>query len=235
MSDLLVFGDIRDAVREGTRLATGQPADELVLGLACVGLAITAGTYVTAGGNAPVRIGVTVIKAARKTDRLSASMTEWIGRSLRNMVDWAALRRAIAGATVNDPLVAMRAARSAVKFERGDDLLRLVGDVGRVQGRAGTQAAFDGLRIAESPRDMARVARLAEAKGGKTRAILKFAGRSAIVLALGTFNLTWWVLAAILTLFGFVSSLKGTIERATLRRLQRRKLRRARMVTYSNV
>ena len=35
--DLFVFGDIRDAVREGTRLATGQQADELILGLACVG------------------------------------------------------------------------------------------------------------------------------------------------------------------------------------------------------
>jgi hypothetical protein len=42
--DLFVFVDIRDAVREGGRLALGQPADELVLGLAGVGLAITAGT-----------------------------------------------------------------------------------------------------------------------------------------------------------------------------------------------
>ena len=53
LGDLFVFGDIRDAVREGTRLATGQQADELVLGLACVGLAITAGTYATLGGAAP--------------------------------------------------------------------------------------------------------------------------------------------------------------------------------------
>ena len=42
LGDLFVFGDIRDAVREGTRFATGQQADELILGLACVGLAITA-------------------------------------------------------------------------------------------------------------------------------------------------------------------------------------------------
>ena len=31
--DLFVFGDIRDATREGGRMALGQPADELVLGL----------------------------------------------------------------------------------------------------------------------------------------------------------------------------------------------------------
>jgi len=34
VGDLFVFGDIRDALREGTRLAMGQKADELVLGLA---------------------------------------------------------------------------------------------------------------------------------------------------------------------------------------------------------
>jgi hypothetical protein len=65
VGDLFVFGDIRDAVREGTRFATGQKADELILGLACVGLAITAGTYASVGMGAPARIGLSVIKAAR--------------------------------------------------------------------------------------------------------------------------------------------------------------------------
>jgi len=47
LGDLFVFGDIRDALREGTRLAMGQKADELVLGLASAGIAITAASYVT--------------------------------------------------------------------------------------------------------------------------------------------------------------------------------------------
>jgi hypothetical protein len=33
LGDLFVFGDIRDAVREGSRMASGEPADELVLAL----------------------------------------------------------------------------------------------------------------------------------------------------------------------------------------------------------
>src|SRR5262245_14786862 len=62
VGDLFVFGDIRDALREGSRLASGQEADELILGLACVGLAISAGTYATIGAAAPVRAGITVVK-----------------------------------------------------------------------------------------------------------------------------------------------------------------------------
>ena len=58
LGDLFVFGDIRDAVREGSRMASGEPADELMLGLAGVGLALTAGTYASLGAGAPARVGL---------------------------------------------------------------------------------------------------------------------------------------------------------------------------------
>jgi len=227
--DLFVFGDIRDAVREGTRLASGQQADELILGLACVGLAVTAGTYATVGLAAPARIGVTAVKAAGKSGRIGAGMTTWITRSLREVIDWGALQRAIAGVRVTNPAVAVRGAREAVKVEKAQGLLQLASDVGRVQAKAGTQAALDGLKLAQGPRDMSRLARLAATKGGKTRAILKLAGRGAILLTVGTFNLAMWLFWAVLTVLGFVSSLKRATERATERYCQHRKLRLARI------
>jgi hypothetical protein len=228
VGDLFVFGDIRDAAREGSRLATGQQADELILGLAGVGLAVTAGTYVTVGLAAPARLGLTVLKAAGKTGRMGGRMAVWIGRSLREIVDWGALSRAVRGASIAEPAVAVRATREVVKAEKARDLVRLAGDVGRVQMRAGTQAALDGLRLAEGPRDMSRIARLAAAKGGKTRAILKLAGRGAILLAFGAFNLATWVLWALLTLLGLTASLKRMTERVTQRYCLHRRIRRAR-------
>jgi len=225
VGDLFVLGDVRDALREGTRLAAGRDGDELVLGLACVGLAVTAGTYATVGAAAPVRVGLTVVKAARKTGRLGGAMAAWINRALREVVDWTALKRAINNASIAEPAAAMRGAREAVKVEKAQELVRLVGDVGRVQARAGTRAALDGLKVAEGSRDMSRIARLAAAKGGKTRAILKLAGRGAIVLTVGTFNLATWVFWAIVTVFGFVSSLKRMAERITERYCVRRRLR----------
>jgi hypothetical protein len=228
LGDLFVFGDIRDAVREGTRFATGQQADELILGLACVGLAITAGTYASLGAAAPARVGMTVVKAARKTGRIGGQLGAWISRSVREVIDWTSLRSAIKGASMTQPAAAVRAAREAVKVEKARDLVRLVGDVGRVQSRAGTQAALDGMKLAQGPRDMSKIARLAATKGGKTRAILKLAGRSAIVLTVGAFNLANWMLWAIVTAFGLVSALKRMTERATERSCARRRLRRAR-------
>ncbi len=227
LGDLFVFGDIRDAAREGKRLVMGEPTDELILGLACVGLAITAGTYATVGAGAPARIGLSLVKAARKTGRLTARMAEWIGRSLRDVVDLAAARRALGSASLAEPVVAVRAARAAVKVEKAQDLVHLVGDVGRVQAKAGTQAALDGLKIAESPREMSRVAKLAEKYGGKTRAVLKLGGRAAILLTVSAFNLFSWLFAAVMTIFGFLSSCKRAAERATERHLWRRKARQS--------
>ena len=225
VGDLIVFGDIRDAAREGTRLVSGEPADELVLGLACVGLAVTAGTYASLGSATPARIGLSVLKAARKTGRIGARMGEWVGRSLREIVDVAALKRAVGSMSLIQPALAVRAAREAVKVEKTEGLVRLVGDVGRVQSKAGTKAALDGLKISEGPRDVAKVARLAETKGGKTRAILKLFGRGAILLTTSAFSLFSWMLTAIFTLFGFCSACKKAAERATERQLARRKAR----------
>jgi len=224
--DLFVFGDIRDAIREGGRWANGEKVDQLVLGLACVGIAITAATYASSGIAAPARIGVSLAKIARKTGKLSTDLAAVIGRSLRQVVDWPKFRTAIAGASISEPAIAVRAAREAVKLERAGGLLQLVRDTGRVQAKAGTQAALDGLKIAETPREMSRLARLAEAAGGKTRAILKIAGRGAIMLTFAAFDLGVWIIGALLTVFGLIASLKSTTERVTLRVIRHAKNRR---------
>ena len=197
VGDLFVFGDIRDAAREGKRYLLGEPADPWILGLAGVGIAITAGTYVSLGLGAPERIGLTLAKVARRTGRLN-------------------------------PVLAVRVARDVVKVEKAGGVAELVGDVGRIESKAGTQAALDSLKIAEEPRDVSRLARLSAAKGGKTRAIIKLLGRGAIMLAVSALDLATWVLWAALMLFGFASSCKTATERATLRYIRWRKARRVR-------
>ena len=73
-------------------------------------------------------------------------------------------------------------ARDAVKVEKAGGLAELVGDVGRIESKAGTQAALHSLQIAQEPRDVSLLARLSAAKGGKTRAIIKLLGRGALML-----------------------------------------------------
>src|SRR6476661_4382528 len=230
--DLFVFGDIRDVVREGKHLAMGEDTDRLVLGLAAAGLVVTAATYVSVGGAAPVRAGLTLVKDARKVGRLGEGLAAWAGRSAREVVDTPMLQNAVASGSVLRPGQTVSAIKAAFRVEKAGALVRLGKDVTRVAEKTGTRGAMDTLRIAEGPKDVARAARLAEAQGGKARAIMKLLGRGALLLIGGAFDLTLWLLGAALTLFGLLSSIKAATERLTQAwcdRRRRRRLRRAQL------
>jgi hypothetical protein len=224
--DLFVFGDIRDVIREGKHLVMGEDADRLILGLATAGIAITAATYVSVGGVAPVRAGLSLVKDARKVGRLGEGLTAWAGRSARSVVDAPMLRTAMADASIMRPWKTVDAVKASFRADKASGLVALAKDVGRVGEKAGAKGALDTLRIAEGPKDVARAARLAEANGGKTRALIKMFGRGALLLVAGAFNLTMWIFWALLALFGFLSSIKATTERITWSALQRSKARR---------
>ena len=192
LGDLFVFGDVRDALREGGRIALGQPADKLILGLATAGLAITGLTYATFGAGAPARVGLSMVKAARKTGRFDVRLAKIV-------------------------------ARETPKGQRASGLIQLARDVGRVEAKAGARAALDSLQVAETPRELSRIAKLAEKEGSRTRAILKVAGRSAILLGGAAFDLALWILGALFSVFVFVVALKGFVERVTLRIVRHRK------------
>lgn len=226
--DLFVFGDIRDLIREGKHLVMGEEADRLVLGLASAGIAVTAATYVSVGGVAPLRAGLSMVKDARKVGRLGAGLAEWTGRAARGVVDAPALQKAVAGASMAHPAQAIGAVKAAFKAEKAGALVRLAKDVGRVSEKAGTKGALDVLRISDGPKDVARAARLAESKGSQTRAIVKILGRGALLLTAGAFNLAWWVFGAALALISLLFSIKATTERLTLSLIRRAKLKRAR-------
>jgi hypothetical protein len=194
--DLFVFGDIRDAAREGTRYLSGQQYDPWILGLAGAGLAITALTYSSLGATTPERVGLSLIKGAKRTGRLN-------------------------------PVLAVRLAREAVKVDDAGGLVELAENAGRVESKAGTQAALDTLAVAEEPQDVSRMARLAAANGGKTRAIVKLLGRAAIVLSVSAFDIAFWIFWAAIAAFGFCSSCKAAVERMTQRAINKRKLRGA--------
>ena len=221
LGDLFVFGDVRDATRESIHYVKGEAVDRPVLGLACVGLVITAGTYLSAGFATPVRVGVSLVKGAAKTGRLSVRMTAWLARALRDVVDIGGARRALVAGSFSE-----RALRDVVKLDKAEGLIDTMRDVGRVRASAGTRAALDSLKVAEGPRDVSRFARLAAAKGGKTRAIIKLAGRAAIMLGLTALEVASWALSAVLMLFGFLSAIRSATERATLRYIDWRKARR---------
>jgi hypothetical protein len=82
--DLIGWGDVRDLAREGWHALSGQDVNRLLVGMSAAGLAVTAWTYLSAGAAAPVREGLSVVKAAGRTERLGKGLVESVGRSIAN-------------------------------------------------------------------------------------------------------------------------------------------------------
>lgn len=115
-----------------------------------------------------------------------------------------------------------------LKVETREGVVQFVSNLGKVESRAGLRGALDGLKIAERPKDAARLATLAAAKGGKTRAIVKLLGRGAIALTASMFTLASWIFWALLNLLGLCAACKRAVERMTLRHCERQRMRRMR-------
>jgi len=138
------------------------------------------------------------------------------------------LQQAVASSSVLRPGDSVSAIKAAFRAEKAGGLVRLAKDVGRVTEKAGTRGALDTLKVAEGPKDVARAARLAEAKGGQYRAYMKILGRGALLLFTGFFDLAMWLFGALLTLFSILCWIKATTERATQAWCDHRRTRRLR-------
>lgn len=82
--DLIGWGDVRDLARESWHALSGQEVNRLLVGMSAAGLAVTAWTYLSAGAAAPVREGLSVVKAAGRAERLGKGLVESVGRSVAN-------------------------------------------------------------------------------------------------------------------------------------------------------
>jgi hypothetical protein len=195
--DMVGYGDLRDLWREGQKRARGEQADELVIGLAAVGLAITAGTWATIGSALPARGGITVVKAARTTGRLSKPLAASLTRMTADVVDKSAVRKALSAAGRLDLGEARMAVQSAVRPGAAGRLKALSNDAAAVYARTGHRGAMQTLALAENADEVGRAARLAAAQGPKTRAILKTLGRGALVLGAALSAVVSWTFAGL--------------------------------------
>ena len=203
-ADMIGYGDMRDLYQEGSKLALGQAYDEVVLGMAAVGLAVTAATVGSFGGTAPARGGLTALKTAKKAGRLSKPLVTTLSATVREVVDEDAVKGAVSAARRLDLDGTKLAAVAAVRRGAVTKLRSVADDAATLFARTGSRGTLQALSIAENADDVRRASRLATAFGPKTRAALKLLGRGAIVLGTTFAALLSWIWAGIAWAFAAV-------------------------------
>ena len=69
-SDFLIIGDIRDLSIEGSRYYHDKEVDKVVIALSSLGLIATISTVYTLGTTAPLKTSISVLKYAKRADKL---------------------------------------------------------------------------------------------------------------------------------------------------------------------
>jgi hypothetical protein len=221
-SDLTVIGDLRDISEEGTKLVAGEDYSELILGLSVVGVAATGATIATGGGALPVKIGVSLMKVAKRTGALTRAFARQLGDILRAAVNFTQLRRTFRTVGLGNSAATRRAVTdyaSKVNFSR---LTPLLDDMTALQRGAGPAESIRLLSHVENANDLRRVARMSGNLGVKTRGVIALTGKTSL-RAFKTFtNLLRWLFGwvwAVLT--GLAALAFGVGTRRVIRRVRR--------------
>lgn len=218
-SDLTVVGDVRDIGTEGTKLVQGEDYSQFVLGLSVVGLAATTATIATSGGALPARIGVSLLKVAKKAGTLTADFTRYLTR----LIDEAVNFKKLGGTLKGVDLANTSATRHAITDYAGSismaKLTPALGEIAALQKSVGPAESVRLLKHVNNGEDLARVTKMTSKLGTKTRGIAEITGKTSLRAFKTVGNLVLWALSwgwAIVAAIG--AGFMGTLGRRLTRR-----------------
>jgi hypothetical protein len=189
-----VLGDLRDLTNDAQSWVRGERVDELTFILNGLGVAIQTDT------NASARDGASVIKAARRTGKLSPGFTDYLRRRCFAAIPPARLKQNIAGAlataSVGSEEMAVAAAFQASIEPVGYQ--RLLEDLAHIQAMAnggGATVAAELLQHAQNGADLGRLHIIAQG-GDRAWFVAKRGGAPGLLAtAKGTLQFTPTMLA----------------------------------------
>lgn len=200
-ADLTGVGDVRDLYQQASKYLSGEEVDPLVIGLATVGLGLTAATVATLGGTAPEKAGVSTLKAVKRAGRLSPLLAREVGVVAANALDGEALRLAGTSLARFDLAAARGATGRILKPAAVETITGLGSDVATIGGNAGYRATVAALGTAKSTEEMGVIARLSSRFGAATRAVLVLGGTAFTFASLAT-TAAMWSLSLVMWLVG---------------------------------
>ncbi|MBL1377163.1 hypothetical protein [Zobellella iuensis] len=220
ITDLTLLGDLRDLTREGLAWPDHDP---LLLALAGTGIGLSALSLASGGATVPARAGVSLLKVARKSGRMSRQLGEQLHRLSREAIDGRAARelgerlgrlelKQLSRAELDE--LALAAGR-IVGTEATGQLASTGRAVRNIAGHSGARGAMDSLGRADSVRELVRLEQLSSGYRGAYRGVLRLlpdAGKGLYRLSLLMASLLLWLGSFLLWCLGVLWTLQGLLR-----------------------
>lgn len=177
-ADFTVVGDVRDLKEQYDLYAQGQEVSELIVTLAGVGVGLTAATVMSAGSAAPAKSGVSALKIAGRSGKLTPKLQKMLLRQGRSVFDYPLFLRTVKSEQSVDGV--RRAAVRAYNPQAMSALGETAQQVNNVRRSTSMLDTINLLRYVENADDLRRLEKVSAQYGSITRGILRLAGKGAI-------------------------------------------------------
>lgn len=203
-ADLVGYGDLRDLYGQALNYLDDRPVDKATIGFAAAGLALTAVTIASLGSTSPERGGLSILKAAKRTGKLSPMLAREVSVLAADAVDTRAFGAAARAIGALDLAGARAAATAIVRPQALRTMGALGADVSTIGSRLGYRGTLQSLALAKSPKEISSIAKLTERFGPRTRGVLALLGGAVLTAVNITISAAAWTFTAMVWL-GFAA------------------------------
>lgn len=178
VSDFTVVGDGRDLWDQYQLYDKGEPVNELIITLAGVGVGLTAATVVSGGTAAPAKAGVSTLKLATKTNRLTKPFQKVLlrqGKQVFNYPEFLRLSKQSAGFNGM-----RRAASRAYDPKALTGLETIASQANGIRKSSSLGDTMNLFKYVDNTNDLRRLEKVTLKYGTQTKGIMKLLGKSAI-------------------------------------------------------
>lgn len=221
-SDLTVIGDLRDIALEGGRMLAGEPYSELILSLSVVGVGVTAATIATGGGGVVAKAGISLVKAARRTGRLTGEFATVLTRLTGDAVNMPLLRQSMRGVDLTDLARTQRVIGDYGRNVRAARLVPVLARMGEISNRVGPAETVRLMKFVRTTENLDDVSDMTKRFGLKSRGIMELTGKIALRSFKTSFRAIEWVAQSIMGILAWIGGLVVMILMRGVRLFRRR-------------
>lgn len=207
VSDLTVYGDLRDLKKEGSKYIDDEPYDSFILNISLVGIGLSASQLLSAGAATPMKVGASVLKVAKKTGKLTKPFTKVLSTRLSKTVDTKLLKTL----EFKSLFKLEKTTKTIAKSIDIKPVKSLFNDVNLIKKNSSLVDTINIMKYVDTPKDLKAIAKISGKYKANTKAVLKVLGKGALragksVLKFTTM-LVWKLVGLVLSVFGFFFAL----------------------------
>ncbi|MEE9303880.1 MAG: hypothetical protein V3U84_08840 [Thiotrichaceae bacterium] len=177
-ADFTVIGDVRDLYQQYQLHNEGEAVNQLIVGLAGVGIGLTAVTYGSAGTASVAKVGTSTLKIAAKTGRLTKKFSSELVRVSSKIFDWKLFKQSIKQSSHFSDIP--RIAKKSFHPSALRPLQKMAKNIDNIRINTSLPDALHMLRYVENSHDLRRLEKFTVKHKHLSKGLLSLLGRGAL-------------------------------------------------------